>query len=305
MTNENWCYINFPQQSDYNCSCITMSKRLMKLVIFDSFHALEFVVSTKADALSAVGSIIFVWGLFRSPVVFGCDCVVSWRSIIWGRALALEEQARIPSEYVWSNFASPLLPQLLTQAPPGAQQLRFLVFLMVPHLEHVVLGLTVSGGATPARIEVWELVKHARTWLMLRIYVRPSQISIKHAVSLPVQAWTPSVHVWSNFESPSSPHLLNQAPPRAQQLRFLVFLTVPHWGHMELGFTGPTGLTVAGGATLPTIRADVGQTRKRVAGVLYFELHKCQSNMPWAYLRRSWRLRNTCDQTLLRHCHIF
>ena len=27
-------------------------------------------------------------------------------------------------------------------------------------------------------------------------------------------------------------------------------------------------------------RADVGQTRKRVAGVLYFELHKCQSNMP-------------------------
>ena len=76
-------------------------------------------------------------------------------------------------------------------------------------------------------------------------------IVVERAMSLPVQAWTPSVHVCSKFESPSSPHLLNQEPPREQQLFLLVFLTLPHTGHKELGSTGPTGLAVAGGTTLP------------------------------------------------------
>ena len=44
----------------------------------------------------------------------------------------------------------------------------------------------------------------------------------------------PCVHVWSKFESPVFPHLLNQAPPRAQQLRLPEFLTVPHLVHMGL-----------------------------------------------------------------------
>ena len=40
----------------------------------------------------------------------------------------------------------------------------------------------------------------------------------------------PSTHVWSNFESPTSPHFPNQLPPRPQQLR-LPALLVPHLGH--------------------------------------------------------------------------
>ena len=33
-----------------------------------------------------------------------------------------------------------------------------------------------------------------------------------------LQALTPSAHVWSKFASLTPPQLLNQAPPRAQQL---------------------------------------------------------------------------------------
>ena len=50
-------------------------------------------------------------------------------------------------------------------------------------------------------------------------------------INLLLQAWTPSSHVWSNWVSPASPQFLNQAPPRAQQLRLSDFLTVPHLGH--------------------------------------------------------------------------
>ena len=48
------------------------------------------------------------------------------------------------------------------------------------------------------------------------------------------QAWMPSIHVWSTCVSPTSPQFLNQAPPRAQQLRLPNFLTVPHLGQAEL-----------------------------------------------------------------------
>ena len=49
-----------------------------------------------------------------------------------------------------------------------------------------------------------------------------------------LQAWMPSAHVCSNVESLESPHFLNQAPPRAQQLRLPDFLVVPHLGHPVL-----------------------------------------------------------------------
>ena len=44
----------------------------------------------------------------------------------------------------------------------------------------------------------------------------------------------PSVHVWSNFGSPASPQFMNQAPPRAQQLRLPDFLVIPHLRHTVL-----------------------------------------------------------------------
>ena len=50
----------------------------------------------------------------------------------------------------------------------------------------------------------------------------------------PLQACMPSSHVCSNFESPTSPHLLYQAPPRAQQLSLPVFSIVPHLEHAGL-----------------------------------------------------------------------
>ena len=49
-------------------------------------------------------------------------------------------------------------------------------------------------------------------------------------MNLLAQAWIPSDHVWSNFESPGLPHFLNQAPPRAQQLD-LPDLRLPHLEH--------------------------------------------------------------------------
>ena len=54
-----------------------------------------------------------------------------------------------------------------------------------------------------------------------------------------LQACNPSTHVWSNFESPSLPQFLNQAPPGAQQLSFPDFLMAPHLKHM-----GPIAVTV-------------------------------------------------------------
>ena len=50
---------------------------------------------------------------------------------------------------------------------------------------------------------------------------------------IPLQVWMPSVHEWSNFGSPASPQFLNQAPPRAQQLR-LPTLLVAHLTHALL-----------------------------------------------------------------------
>ena len=67
-------------------------------------------------------------------------------------------------------------------------------------------------------------------------------------ISLRLQASLPSNHVWSNFESPGSPHWLNQAPPGAQQLSLPDLLKMPHLGHTSLiavvvGGVEDTGLT--------------------------------------------------------------
>ena len=73
--------------------------------------------------------------------------------------------------------------------------------------------------------------------------------------NLPLQACMPSPHVWPKLESPTSPHFLNQAPPRAQQLRLPDFLVVPHLGHpsvlctnalVVVGRSGTDALVVVG-----------------------------------------------------------
>ena len=51
----------------------------------------------------------------------------------------------------------------------------------------------------------------------------------------PIQACIPSNHVCSYFESSGSPHLLNQAPSRAQQLRIPDLLIMPHLGQLIPG----------------------------------------------------------------------
>ena len=61
--------------------------------------------------------------------------------------------------------------------------------------------------------------------------------AIETEVAKSSQAFIPSAHVWSNCVSPASPHFLNQAPPRAQQLCFPNLFTIPHLGHSLLPFT--------------------------------------------------------------------
>ena len=66
----------------------------------------------------------------------------------------------------------------------------------------------------------------------------------------PLQAWMPSAHVWSDCVSPTSPQLLNQAPPRAQQLGLPALLSA-HLPHQLLLLT-MNGLVVF-------VRTSVGQ----------------------------------------------
>ena len=72
-----------------------------------------------------------------------------------------------------------------------------------------------------------------------------------------LQAWMPSAHVCSNVESPASPHFLNQAPPRAQQLRLPDFLVVPHLGHPVLLLLGADVLVVVSSVPV-VVSASVG-----------------------------------------------
>ena len=59
-------------------------------------------------------------------------------------------------------------------------------------------------------------------------------------------ACTPSAQVCSKFMSPSSPQVLNQAPPRAQQLRLPDFLIVPQLSHPLLFILTADELVIVG-----------------------------------------------------------
>ena len=52
------------------------------------------------------------------------------------------------------------------------------------------------------------------------------------ALSLRLQAFTPSDHMCSTLLLPRPPQFLNQAPPGAQQLTLPDFRNVPHIGHV-------------------------------------------------------------------------
>ena len=68
-------------------------------------------------------------------------------------------QACTPSTHVCSNFESPL-PPFLNQAPPGAQQLSFPDFLMVPHLKQMgPVGIMVV--VVTAAVDMESLVRQA------------------------------------------------------------------------------------------------------------------------------------------------
>ena len=79
--------------------------------------------------------------------------------------------------------------------------------------------LTFCDWATFCLASVW--------WRMTR-----NADLVEPGVAEPLQAWIPSVHVWSNFVSLAWPQFLNQAPPRAQQLRLPNFVIEPHSAHL-------------------------------------------------------------------------
>jgi len=137
--------------------------------------------------------------------------VVSVTTVGVVMACGIRLQAWMPCDHVWSKFESLGFPQLLNQAPPRAQQLSLPEFLTIPHLAHTG-PFAVVVGAVQMRVVMGTVVPG-------------------------LQIWTPCVHVWPKFETPAFPHLLNHAPPGAQQLRLPDFFRVPHLVHM--------GLTVA------------------------------------------------------------
>ena len=81
------------------------------------------------------------WVSFRSWVVCVRSRIASRFSISCDCSLPLEEtakpsQARMPSSHEWWTSLLPAFPHLLNQAPPGAQQLYFPLFLRGAHFSH-------------------------------------------------------------------------------------------------------------------------------------------------------------------------
>ena len=130
----------------------------------------------------------------------------------------------MPSNHVYSVFELSAVPQFSNQSPPGAQQLTLPDFLMVPHLEHMdPIVVTVVGVA--ADVGMWILGQRNEE-------TTDKLVSFDKHSDLLLQACKPSIHVYSTFALPPFPHILNQAPPGAQQLTLPDFLKVPHLGHV-------------------------------------------------------------------------
>ena len=72
-----------------------------------------------------------------------------------------------------------------------------------------------------------------------------SYTHIQSAVSLHLQAFKPSSHVCSKFESPFLPHFRNQEPPRAQQVRSPALLVTQLEHVIEAGGVGSAAVVAA------------------------------------------------------------
>ena len=91
----------------------------------------------------------------------------------------------------------------------------------MPHFEHVIaaaiLDMVVNAGVTIMLVAATVV----RAVAVAAVGMGVGVIALLVLVSLRLQDWMPSNHVCSKLELP---HLLNQAPPGAQQLRLPDFL---------------------------------------------------------------------------------
>ena len=116
-------------------------------------------------------------------------------------------------------------------------------------LEFAVDTMTVLGSITGKGLEFcWRAVPNWLAIVVSRRSVNFARASPENDLVTSLQEWKPSSHVWSKLESPSSPHFLNQAPPRVQQLSWPDFVLVPHLGH-----TGTGLVDVVMGTTAPSV----------------------------------------------------
>ena len=99
--------------------------------------------------------------------------------------------------------------------------------------------MTVLGSMTGRRLEFrWRAVSNCFAIVVSWRSINFARASPENDLVTSLQEWKPSSHVWPKFESPSSPHFLNQAPPRVQQLSWPDFVLVPHLGHVDTGLIG-------------------------------------------------------------------
>ena len=135
-----------------------------------------------------------------------------------------------PSVQVWAKF-SPASPHFPNQSAPGEQQLSLPLFGFGLHLAH--------GGTTGAPVvdvkalatessETKNISKHSACLHAPQMYLN---LPLNSPLNVPLQASIPWVHVYLDFLSLGSPHFMNQAPPRTQQLRLPFLLLMPHLAH--------------------------------------------------------------------------
>ena len=191
--------------------------------------SLEFLVGK-------VGSVTWCSTSFNCCVVVVWFTVMNCDSALTNSKLPTSLQACNPSNHVWSVLELSLVPQLLNQAPPGAQQLSLPDFLVAAHLEHTEAILT----AVTAGVDMQALVKLSKCKTTSTLghvsYIcrERKKTQVWHyacRVTSPLQACKPLAHVCST--EPPFPQSLNQAPPGAQQLGLPDFSMVPHLKHTE------------------------------------------------------------------------
>lgn len=93
--------------------------------------------------------------------------------------------------------------------------------------------LAVAGSIIFSRGPFLSIVAFGCSWLGSWCSMTSDCVLLENKLAKSLQARMPSVHVWSKFALVTPPQLLNQAPPRAQQLLWPDFLVVTHLGHTE------------------------------------------------------------------------